>query len=315
MISYKPLEYPDLNLYAGTYAPTSIKKGSTSYALWQRSLFQRACSVIELDCGEWTGAIKDFLYWCLFTGGFVGVFDSPIYGLAFQPGTLYGFDIYYQPTEFIVANPHADVSKTYKIHEECELLKLTPDYMGIFDLINYYAEKLANLDNAINMSIINNKFPMILTARNKAAAQALKKVVDKVNKGEPLVIVDSELRNDDQDKDTALQIYDREHLKNCYITDQQLQDFQTLLNSFDAEIGIPTVPYQKAERMVTSEAESKSVDSRARATIWLETLNSSMDDINKHFGTSFSAKMRYNLEEKETEVDKDGNSEANTTRT
>lgn len=312
MLEYTPLNYPDLNLNAGTYAPSSIKKGCASYALWQRSLFQRACSVIDLNVPEWTGPNKDFLYWCLFKLGYVGVFYNSKYGLCFQPGTLYGYDLYYQPTDFIVTNPNADISKTYKIHSECELIKLTPDYLGIFDIINYYAEKLANMDNAINMSIINTKFPMILTARNKAAAQALKKVVDRVNKGEPLVIVDSELRNDDQDKDTAIQLYDREHLRNCYVTDQQLQDFQTLLNSFDAEIGIPTVPYQKAERMVTSEAESKTVDSKARATIWLETLNSSLKDVNETFGVSFSAKLRYNQDVKE--VEKDGISEANPAR-
>lgn len=307
-MSYKPLNYPELNFNAGTYNPSSIKKGCISYELWQRSLFQRACSVINLNVPEWTGANKDFLYWCLFNLGYVGVFYNPTYGLCFQPGTFYGFDLYYQPTDFIVTNPVSEISKTYKIHKDCELIKLTPDYMGIFDIINFYAEKLANMDNAINMSIINTKFPMILTARNKAAAQALKKVVDRVNKGEPLVIVDSELRNDDQDKDTAIQMYDREHLRNCYITDQQLQDFQTLLNSFDAEIGIPTVPYQKAERMVTSEAESKSVDSRARATIWLETLNSSLKDVNEMFNVSFSASLRYTEEKEDVE---NGNSETN----
>ena len=30
----------------------------------------------------------------------------------------------------------------------------------------------------------------------------------------------------------------------------KLRDIQTVLNSFDNEIGIPTVPYEKKERMV-----------------------------------------------------------------
>lgn len=311
MINYTPLNYPALNINAGTYSPSATKLKSTTYAFWQRSLFQRACSVIKLDVdGEWTGSRKDFLYWCLFANGYAGVFYNDTYGLTFQPGNLYGYDLYYQPTDFIVANPVAAISKTYKIHEECELIKLTPDFMGIFDIINYYAEKLANMDSAINMSIINNKIPMILTARNKAAAQALKKVVDKVNKGDPLVILDAELCNDEKDKDLPLQLYDREHLKNSYVTSEQLMDFQTILNSFDSEIGIPTVPYQKKERMVTDEANSKNTDSKARATIWIETLNSSFDDVNKHFGTSFKASLRY----EEQEVADNGNNETDVDR-
>jgi len=296
-MNYTPLNYPALNLLAGTYSPSAIKLKSGSFGFWQRALFQRACSVIKLDVdSEWTGATKDFLYWCLFSKGFIGVFNTDEYGLSFQFGELYGFDFYYQPTDFIVSNPK--LSKTFKLHDNCELIKLTPDYMGIFDIINYYAEKLANMDSAINMSIINTKLPMILTARNKSAAQALKKVVDKVNKGEPLVIVDECLQNDQTDKDLPFQMYDREHLKNCYITSDQLMDFQTILNSFDSEIGIPTVPYQKKERMVTDEANSKEIDSNARATIWIETLNNSMEDVNKMFGTSFKASLRYQ-EEKE----------------
>lgn len=302
-MNYTPLNYPALNLDAGTYSPSAIKLKSSSFAFWQRSLFQRACSVIKLDVDNtWNGSIKDFLYWCLFSRGFVGVFNTDEYGLSFQPGNLYGFDLYYQPTDLIVSNPR--LSKTFKIHEECELIKLTPDFMGIFDIINFYSEKLANLDSAINMSIINNKIPMILTARNKAAAQALKKVVDRVNKGEPLVIVDETLCNDEKDKDLPFQMYDREHLKNAYITSDQLMDFQTILNSFDTEIGIPTIPYQKKERMVTDEANSKTIESKARATIWIETLNSSLADVNNMFGTSFKASLRY-----DEEVQSNGNNE------
>ena len=61
--------------------------------------------------------------------------------------------------------------------------------------------------------------------------------------------------NDPNDQDTPWQLLDIQKLKDNYITDKQLVDFQTILNSFDAEIGINTVPYQKAERFVSAEAE------------------------------------------------------------
>ena len=88
-----------------------------------------------------------------------------------------GYDFYYQPTEAIISNPRYDAR--LKIGEECEILKLTPDYFGIWDIISYYSEKLSVLDNAINMSLINNKFAFLLGARNKAAGEALKKMLDK----------------------------------------------------------------------------------------------------------------------------------------
>ena len=79
-------------------------------------------------------------------------------------------------------------------------------------------------------------------------------------------------------------------IKNSYITADLLRDWQTLLNAFDTEVGIPTLPYQKKERMVEDEANSRVIDSITRSTVWLNTLSESIKDINAMFGTNISAK-------------------------
>jgi hypothetical protein len=217
-----------------------------------------------------------------------------MFGLGFQPCGLSGYDFYYQPTNALIANPALTKSLDLKIHEECELLKLTPDYRGIWDILEFYAEKLSLLDNAINISLINNKYAFFLGAKNKAAGQALKKMLDLVNKGEPAVVWDMKLLNDPTDKDTPFQEWKQENLKNNYLTTDQLLDFHTIINDFDAEVGIPTVPYQKKERMVTDEATSRTIDSQARSLIWIESLNDTLDeDVNRILGTSIKARHRY----------------------
>lgn len=299
---YLPLNYETLNLIEGSYTPSAVKAyDSRTFDFWVRSLFQRAASVIEWELPkEWTGPVRDFFVFCLFARGYVAVFDDAKFGLSFQPCTLYGRDFYYQPTQAIITNPSIPDSLRLDIGKECELLKLTPDYMGVFDIIFYYAEKLATLDNAINMSLINNKFAFMLAAKNKAAAAALKKMLDKVNKGEPAVIIDTKLLNDPDDKTEPWQFWDRPNLKQSYITTDQLQDFQTILDNFDAEIGIPVIPYQKKERMVVSEAESRVLDGAARSTVWMETLQSSIATVKKLFPRiTLSAKLRYNEETEE----------------
>lgn len=283
---YAPLNYDSLNSLAGRYSPSMVKAyNNATYAYWERSLFQRAVSRIKTTLPDnWEGSRRDFLLYCLLKIGFVFVSIADNLGYWFNPGSLYGIDFYYQPTEFILANPNADklnLKSRYKLHEEGELLKFMPDYRGIFDIISYYAEKLSALDNAINMSIINNKFAFILAAKNKATAEALKKVLDKINKGEPAVFVDKVLANDPQDQETPFQFIELQKLKENYITDKQLIDFQTILNSFDAEIGINTVPYQKAERFVSAEAQSRQNDSQARIQTAIECLKSSVKDIKK----------------------------------
>lgn len=293
---YTPLNYDQINNIEGHLQPSMLKYcNSVTYAYWQRALFQRAISTIDFKNlpEAWEASVRDFFYWCIFAYGYVGVFNTDEFGLSFQPGTFYGFDFYYQPTEFIVANPK--LNRRFKIHEECEIIKLTPDYRGIWDIISYYAMLLSALDSGINMSIVNNKFAYLMGAKNKAAAETLKKIFDKIAGGEPAVVFDqSLLQMDPQSKEDPWSFLERSNLKQSYLTTDQLMDRSTLLSSFDAEIGITSLPYNKKERLVTAEAESRQQDSTARLEVWKATLDSSLKLVNKMFGTDIKAELTYN---------------------
>lgn len=308
---YYPLNYDQINCVEGLIRPSTQKRvNNETYNYWCRTLFHRACFVLDIDLNDmFKSDVKNFFYWCLYKFGHVVFFDDPATGLAFQPCTLRGFDFYYRPTHAIVSNPM--LHKEFSIDQENgdgALCILSPDYFGIWDIISYYADKLAQLSLSIDMSIINTRFAKIFAARNKAAAQALKKVMDKINSGEPAVILDQILLNDKTDKESPLQEFGIENLKNNYITDQQMTDLQTLLNAFDNEIGIPSLPYaEKKERMIMDEANAKRVESIARCTIWKNTLNESFDVINRKFGTSFHADIRAEL--KPSAIDTEGGAE------
>ena len=309
---YTPLNYDQINNIDGHIQPTMLKYcNSVTYAYWQRSLYQRAISTIDFKGlpEHWEASVRDFLYYCLFRFGYIGVFDTVDFGLSFQPGNLYGFDFYYQPVEFIVANPK--LSARFKIHEECEIIKLTPDYSGIWDIISYYAMLLSALDSGISSSIVNSKFAWMMGAKNKAAAEALKKIFDKVASGEPAVVFDqSLLAIDPQSKEEPWSFLERSNLKQSYITTELLMDKSTLLSSFDAEIGIRSLPYNKKERLVTAEAESREQDSTARLMVWKATLDSSIKLVNDMFGTSIKAELTYD----DKEVPEDGTGEDNSDR-
>ena len=309
LTGYTPLNYEQINIVEGMYSPSMVKSiNNQTFAYWQRSLFQRSCSIMDFELPqEWQGTTRDFFYYCLFRFGYIGIFKTDDYGFTFQPGGLYGFDWYYQPTEFILANPKldgrfligrdVDPEKGNEYLGRCEILKLTPDYRGIWDIITYYAEKLSALDNAINMSIVNNKFGFVLSAKTKAMAESLKKALDLINKGEPAVVLDYLTHDDTKDKNEPWHMIERPNLNTSYITDRQLMDFQTILSNFDAEIGIPTLPYtNKRERMVSDEATMKSVDGAARALVWNETIQASLKVINSTFGSSIKCTFRYDPE-------------------
>ena len=75
-----------------------------------------------------------------------------------------------------------------KIGEECAVIKLTPDYMGIWDIISKYATELKLNDVAIRLSQINARFAYAIAAGNQKDAASIKKLLEKLANGEPGLI-------------------------------------------------------------------------------------------------------------------------------
>ena len=297
MSNFQPLYYNQLNKISNAFQPTSVKKrNNLSFDYWCRSLFQRACSTLIFDLPEtWQGSIKDFFYYCLFRFGFVAVFKDDKYGLTFQPCNFGGgYDLYYQPNNVIIENPAFEEGLTLELHKEASLIKMCPDYKGIFDVIDFYADKIAELDASLSMSLINSRYAYLIGAKTKPGAEALKRMFDKISHGEPAVIFDTKLIGDDPiSKDTPFQVWNQK-VKENFLAEELLNTFETLLYNFDSEIGIPTINNtQKKERMVVSEAEARTIDATSRSVIWYDTLVSSLKEVNKMFDTDIRVTMRY----------------------
>lgn len=315
-MGYLPFTNEQINLAVSSYTPNTIKAyNNGAFCFWQRSLLQRAMSKIDFD--NWPDiwneqGVLDMWYFILFCFGYLGICENNEFGKFFTAGKLSGqLNIYYQYKQFSASNPALNKSKllNYEIGKDCEIVKLTPDYRGIMDIVNYYAEKLALNDTAVNTSLINAKIPYILGGKTKSAIYAIKQILDMVNRGEPAAFYKSKIYDDAKTKEEPWQQV-KLFTKADMITPELLEAHATLLNAFDTEIGIKTLPYNKKERLVTEEAESKSEESQARLTTWIRTLNTSLDIVNKHFGFNIKAKIH---EDKEKEVSADG--EDNTLRT
>ena len=285
-----------VDLLNGMQIPsTYYKDKSLEYRYWFRSLIHKIDSSIVFKNLP-KGWSNDFFMFCLWVRGYVLVFktdrkDLQEYGengIVFNPCHVSGYDFYYQPTTALVSNPHMPTKFSYEFDlrkDNAALLKLTPDFWGVLDIIDYYASKLAELSKGIDMSIINSKFGLIASASNEAQAATLKSVMDELQKGNPLVVYKDQLKESDEiiPRKEPFEIWIQELKKNYILTDQ-LQDFQTILNSFYTEIGLP-VAIEKKERMITSEADFASAQSQARIACWVETLRESLEIINKKFNT------------------------------
>lgn len=277
--------FESINQYNGKRTPSGTVEYDLTTAYFFRSLYQRALSNFNFKLPDsWNmGYFKNVL----FGMGYIGVIKTSNYGIIPQICNPYGYGIYLQPTNLRVAQPLVIFDGV--IGDDCEIIKLCPDYTGILDIIEHYASKLSKCWTSIEVSLINSRVGMIAFPKNKNASEALKYLVERLTAGDPLVCGDKLLKQGLEDGD-PLFTYFGEPAKN-YITDKLLNDFTTILNSFDREIGIPIVS-DKKERMIESEVNSLISDSGSRIDTWKESLTDSINNVNKLFNLNISFTVR-----------------------
>lgn len=285
-----PFYYEEINNLRGHKVPSvGLCYDSETFFFFWRSLYQRLASKFKWTVPDhWDKEVYEFTLYSL---GFVGVFDTnkyaktpnQRYGIIPAPSTVSGIGVQMQPTKIRTANPHFFMPYSETIYDGAGLIKLTPDYRGILDIVDFYAKELATLWSSIDQSIINARFAYIIAANSEAAAATLKAIFDDRNSGKPLMVYDKNKLKKKQPVDKTLPIENQDPFEvldlkvgQNYITDKLLADYRRILVQFDTEIGIPNNPYEKGERLVTNEVESNSAETVARFTYWMECLNRSL---------------------------------------
>lgn len=294
-----PVNYEFINQYNAMRSPSTVHCRNTALVeYYTRYLFQKVISVFEFENlpEEWA---DNYFKYVLFGYGVIAVIYTDKYGVICQDCGLSGFDVFYQPTRCIIANPHLPGLKEFKIHENCEIIKLQPDYGSVMDLVTTYADLMALALETTGANLLNSKLSYVFFAENKTAAESFKKLYDRVASGEPMAVIDKNLLM--EDGTPAWQIFTQNVGQN-YITDRLLNDMKTLEDQFNTVIGVPNANTQKRERMITDEVNANNVDTQCRVNLWLETMNKDIEQVNKMFGTDIKVKYRYDDLTKVVEV-------------
>lgn len=276
-----PLDYTNLNLAGASYSPSTVHTSNTRlHNYFARYLMQKAISVFK-----WTFPKNwddDYFLYKLYNNGFIGVFKTDKFGVIPQNCSLSGFDVFYRPTTMTFANPLLSNDNKRKIGTDSVLIKLTPDYCGIDDLVNYYADQLALCSESVGMDLVNTKLSYVFAASNKGAAESFKKMYDKIASGEPAVAVDKGLFDEATGRSTWQTF--SQNLGQNYIAGSVLSDMRKIEAMFDTEIGIPNANTDKRERLITDEVNANNVETASRTSMWLELLKKGCDEVNAMFG-------------------------------
>ena len=285
--------------YGGQYGFTAPMYGDNlpeaALDYWTRSLFQRLTALININGAPaypenpYTWDI-DALKYQLFMLGFAVVFNSKTYGVVPQPGTLSGYGLQYQPTHAIIATPYFQFDRPITIGKECELIKLTPDYTGIFDIVAKYATELREIDISLKSAARNTRLGYTMVADSDSSARTLKNVRQKILNGDD-AIIDQKLIRKKKNEEAELPWYqfDRD-IKQSYIVNDLLEARRTILVDFYKEIGVRMLDNKK-ERMITNEVNAQEAETFIRSEVWAETLKTSVKKVNDMFGTNLSIEI------------------------
>lgn len=275
-----PFYYDYKNARNSTINPSTVHVRDTGLQRYfARYLLQKTISVFKWDMPKtWS---RNYLLYTLYCWGYVAVINTDKFGVIPQQCTLGGFDVYYQPKFATVANPLLRGILNPVIGKQCELLRLQPDYGGVMDIVNFYADMLALSAETASTNLLNSKLAYVFASDGKAGAESFKKLYDQIASGEPAAYIDKNLYRDDG---TPTWNFFNQNLKETYIAGDILNDMRLWEMKFDNEIGIPTTNTTKKERLITDEANSAIDESRTKAQLWLDELQESCRKINNMFG-------------------------------
>lgn len=281
-----PFDYDYINAQTSPVTPSTMRfLDNGMFQYFKKYLLQKAISVFEWELPElWA---KNYFLYSLYSYGTVAVFNTDEYGVVCQACGLNGYDLYYQPTYAVIANPVLG-GFNLKIGRECELIKLQPNYSGIMDIIDNYAKDMAMAWQTIDTNLLNSKISYVFTAKGKTAAESFKKMYDRIASGEPAVVVDKNLYDDNgKTWDSFAQ-----NVKENYIVSDILEDIRKIELSFDTDVGIPNSNTDKRERMLVDEVNSNNIETYCKAALWMDEIKTCVDKVNNMFGTEIRVDWR-----------------------
>lgn len=292
-----PYFYDNVNAYNAFVSPSTVHVKNTGLAqFFKRYLLQDAMTPFEWTMPEtWD---KSYFLYVLYIIGFIGILDTDKYGVIPQHGTLSGYNIFYRPSKLIVTNPLFG-ARSYEltIGSDCTLIKLEPDYLGLYDIVDYYGDLMALAAETAGVNLLNSKLSFVFAADNKAGAESYKELYDKVASGEPMAVADKHLFDDMGNLRVQLFL---QNVGQNFIADKLLDVLRTIRAMFLTEIGIPNANTQKKERLIKDEVNANNFETRSKCALWLDELQKSCRQASDMFGIELSVDWREDIKEEVT---------------
>ena len=188
-------------------------------------------------------------------------------------------DAYYRPTVCVVANPYLKFNKTFKIGEDCVIMRNDSLLYGLLPLFQRYATAMAENDISFRLSSVNTRIEFLLSAPDDATKAAAEKFLKDIEEGKQGVIASNEF----------LEGIKAQEVGRSMRTFTDLIEYQQYLKaSWFNEIGLNANYNMKREKLSTTESQMNNDALLPLVEDMLEQRRLALEQINEMFGTNIS---------------------------
>lgn len=221
-------------------------------------------------------------------------------------GKLYAFygglggepDEYYRPTTCVVSNPALKFSDTFKIHENCVIVRNDSFLYGLIPLFSRYATAMVENDISFRMASINSRIEMLLSAPDDATKKAAEKFLEDLADGKLGVIAEN----------AFLDGIKAQEVGRTMRTFTDLIEYQQYLKaSWFNEIGLNANYNMKREKLSTTESQMNNDALLPLVEDMLENRRQCIEEVNEMFGTEISVDFASSWEKLIEEMEAESN--------
>ena len=262
-------------------------------------MLSRLNQLFEWDSLPETIPQKEF-EWILLMQGKATIANVPNKGLyAFQSNLGGILSPYYLPTQSIVVNPYLPFNKVLEVDKDCVVIRNTSTFTPINDMLDLYANMLAEIDISLRIATINSRISSLISVGDEATKDSATKFLDDIENGNLGVIATNKFMenlkgglNTIQYAGTISNIKDLIELR------------QYILATWFNQLGLNANYNMKREAINESEADLNEEALMPLIDDMLQCRQEGAEKVNAMFGTNLSVKLNssWKLQREEIET-------------
>lgn len=206
---------------------------------------------------------------------------------------LFGFDLYYRPTEAVYGNPDL-IYKRLIIGSDCEMIynnRIRGNVLrnqlvdsGLATFIKRYARLLADVESTIDIRLVNSRMTSYPVADTQQMAEQLRNIFRQLEKGKRFIITDSNFAQAFRTVETASHT-DVEKVGDLLIARDKI------LSMFYRDIGVKFEQQQKKAQLTEDEVTADEQLLLINISDMLAERREGLERVNAKYGTNITVEI------------------------